>query len=178
MKYFTLAAALVVACPALAQPPGWTEPLTGLRAIDGDTLDAGNGRPHIRLAAIDAPEMKQVCSRPDRSMYDCGAASRAALQALLDGAASRGWTISCHYDSTDRYGRAIATCSTSMGDDLGGTMVRIGWAIPYYKYGGQRYVPQYRHAVAMNLGMHDGSFDEPEAWRHAVAAMKQRGLVR
>jgi endonuclease YncB( thermonuclease family) len=178
MKYLTLAAVLCAATPAWAQPPGWTEPLTSLRAIDGDTLDAGRGQPHIRLAAIDAPEMKQVCSKPDNSMYDCGAASKAALQALLDGAVTRGWTISCHYDSTDRYGRAIATCSTSAGHDLGGTMVRLGWAIPYYKYGGERYAPQYRHAVTMTLGLHNGTFDEPEAWRHATAALKQKGVLK
>jgi endonuclease YncB( thermonuclease family) len=177
MKYLTLAVALCAASPALAQPPGWTEPLTSLRAIDGDTLDAGPGRPHIRLAAIDAPELKQICSRPDRSMYDCGAVSKWALQALLDGARERGWTISCHYDSTDRYGRAIATCSTSQGHDLGGILVRSGMAIPYYKYGGERYIPQYRHAVVMHEGMHNGTFDEPEAWRHAVAALKEKGVI-
>ena len=64
MRALALAAALLLATPALAQD------ITGpARVIDGDTLDVAGQR--IRLYGIDAPEKNQTCQIEDVS-WACG----------------------------------------------------------------------------------------------------------
>ena len=157
-----LCALLLAAAPAIAGDMG--KPITGTaRVLDGDTIEITGQR--IRLAAIDAPENDQTCGRPSRvsflgEIYECGQDAAALLAELM-----RGQTVICIPQDQDRYNRTIAVCGTPMTVDLGGAMVRRGWAVPYLKYGGSIYLEQERQAKAEKLGMHSGRFTMPEQWR-------------
>ena len=159
MKHLILAAALCAASlPALAQ-----DQTRGARAIDGDTIVTGGQR--VRLAAIDAPELHQLCQLPV-GPWACGEVARVSLQTLIDASWAYRQTITCANEGTDRYGRVVATCHAG-GMDLGAAMVGLGLAVPYMQYGGARYLGEYRQAIAEHEGMHAGTFDNPAAWRHA-----------
>lgn len=97
------------------------EHISGLpRAVDGDSLTIGEE--HIRLYAIDAPEIGQPCL----SGGDCGLKAKEFLGTLIDGR-----TVECSRRADDdRYGRMIAQC-TADGVDIGREMVRTGHAMAY-----------------------------------------------
>lgn len=91
---------------------------------DGDTLrvscktDGGNEKVVIRLAEIDAPEMKQPF----------GAAAKQALAKLCD--SQQAWVLPL---SKDRYGRTVAhvECAGKWASD---SQVERGYAWVYTKY--------------------------------------------
>ncbi len=89
------------------------------RVVDGDTLRVAGER--VRLFGIDAPESGQPC----RDGGDCGAQSKAHLEALIGGR-----DVTCVPEDVDRYGRVVATCRVD-GADLNRAMVRDGQAMPY-----------------------------------------------
>lgn len=126
-------------------------------AIDGDTLRIGSQR--IRLSAMDAPELSQTCRANNGRMTLCGRDARDALGRLV-----RGGGI-CTVETHDRYGREVATCITKARTDVGREMIRLGWAVPYWRYGGARYSQAYDEALTANAGMNAGAFIEPERWR-------------
>jgi endonuclease YncB( thermonuclease family) len=98
--------------------------LASATAIDGDTLRLG--RQLIRLQGIDAPELEQQCQDKEGRPWPCGREAHAHLAGLL----SRG-LVSCAIAGNDRYGRALATCSTDLIGDVGEAMVRAGFAINF-----------------------------------------------
>lgn len=126
-------------------------------AVDGDTLRIGSQR--LRLSAMDAPELSQVCRSDAGKTALCGRASREALSVLIRNG------VRCVVETHDRYGREVATCANTAGVDLGREMIRQGWAIPYWRYGGARYSGAYDEALSADMGMHAGAFIEPERWR-------------
>lgn len=125
--------------------------------VDGDTLRIGSQR--IRLSAIDAPELSQICRAKSGAGTLCGRDSRNALAALIRGG------LRCAVETQDRYGREVATCTNAAGLDIGREMIRQGWAVPYWRYGGARYSKAYDEALAADVGMHAGTFIDPEQWR-------------
>lgn len=127
------------------------------RAVDGDTLRIGSQR--IRLSAIDAPELSQTCRATTGALTLCGREARDALARLLRHG------VRCVVETKDRYGREVASCSTATGVDIGGEMIRQGWAVPYWRYDGARYSKPYDEALSADAGMHAGTFIEPERWR-------------
>src|SRR3569623_216028 len=136
---------------------------TAGRAVDGDTLRAlheGQDR-RIRLAGIDAPELRQTCRDVNGRDWSCGAAARLRLAALV----AQG-TISCTPHGEDRYGRLLATCSSGAVADLGAELVRDGYAVNYSRYTSD-YAAAEREARAARRGVWQGAFDNPEDWRHA-----------
>lgn len=124
--------------------------------IDGDTIEIHGYR--ARLAGIDAPESRQLCSFSDGRSWPCG--QRAAF-ALADRIGSR--TVSCRIEGQDRYGRALALCAVGRAD-LGEWLVSNGWAVPYYDRAGN-YRAARDHAVAARLGIWQGEFEMPKDWR-------------
>ncbi len=147
--HLLLALALfVLAPPSLADD--------GLRVIDGDGLHL-NGV-SIRLWGMDAVELRQHCQR-DGLPYSCGQAARDALLALVDGK-----TIACEEVNTDRYQRVVARCQVD-GVDLGGEMVRQGWAVDFKRYSKGRYAGEQAEAKAAGRGLWDGTFELPGKWR-------------
>jgi len=92
---------------------------TSLRVIDGDTLDCAGLR--IRLAGIDAPELKGHCPPGRVCVAGDPIAARARLQSLA------GPGVRCRPGGQDRYGRTIARCQ-AQGRDLSCAMLRSGHA--------------------------------------------------
>lgn len=124
-------------------------------AIDGDSLRAAGK--NIRLAGIDAPELHQTCRDELGRTWACGHHAHVFLRGLV----SRG-ALTCTSSSTDRYGRALATCSAGDVADIGEAMVRAGYAV---RFMGMRYWLAEAEARAEKRGIWRGTFDRPQAWR-------------
>ncbi len=71
--------------------------------------------------------------------------------------------VHCVPLSRDRYGRVVGRCTLD-GSDLGGWMVRQGWALAFRRYG-LDYVADEAEAERERRGMWSGSFDKPWDWR-------------
>lgn len=125
------------------------------RIVDGDTLSL-RGRA-IRLAGMDAPELRQSCG-PDTARYRCGERAREALRELAEGR-----EVACRVTGRDRYRRALAVCTVE-GRDLGAALVRGGWAVGYRGYAAEE-----REARREAAGLWAGPFERPAAWRKAQA---------
>lgn len=134
--------------------------------IDGDSLMLGGER--LRLEGIDAPERGQACRRDGRD-YDCGAAAREALGALMPGAGA-----TCSGWRRDAYGRLLVRCADGE-TDINAKMVETGWAVAYGDYAAQE-----RAARAAGRGIWAGEFDRPRLWRqgHGRPAEDDHGGLR
>src|SRR3954453_16556508 len=119
-----LAIALAGSIGLFVRPSG--RQVTGdVYVVDGDTLRMGQTA--LRLKGMDAPEMRQSCTR-DGASYLCGRAARDALITLVGGRKPL-----CRITGRDRYGRSLARCSVD-GRDIGGAMVETGQAVAYGDY--------------------------------------------
>ena len=90
--------------------------------IDGDTIKIKNTQ--IRLFGIDAPEMN----------HPYGKKAKWALHNLC-----KGHIIRAEITDKDEYGRTVAHCYLSGGQDLSAEMVKQGLAIDWPKYSGGKY---------------------------------------
>lgn len=151
LSSLVLALLLAAAAWYLLQPSG--RMLEGrAHAIDGDTIRIGDER--LRLKGIDAPEMRQMCSRADRS-YLCGETSRDALVGLM-----LHEEVRCRSSGRDRYKRLLVHC-TAGGTDLNRRMVEEGWAVAYDR----QYRDEEASARRRRTGLWAGEFDRPQDWR-------------
>lgn len=153
--FFAASIALIAASAAAAQ--SYSFRAGEVVAIDGDTLRSGHQR--IRLAAMDAPELSQTCHADNGAITLCGRDAWQTLARLVRHG------VSCTVETHDRYGRDVATCTNPAGIEIGREMIRLGWAVPYWRYGGARYSRAYDEALSADAGMHAGTFIEPERWR-------------
>lgn len=128
-----------------------------IRVIDGDGFELATGE-KIRLWGIDAPELRQECSKGG-VRYACGKIARDNLDLLL-----AGQSVQCEEKDRDRYGRTVALC-TAGGEDVAGWMVSHGWALDWPKYSGGRYSVQQAEAKNAGLGLWAGFFAVPWEWR-------------
>ncbi|WP_408869868.1 thermonuclease family protein [Elioraea rosea] len=131
--------------------------------IDGDTLEIDGIV--IRLHAIDAPELRQTCISSGGRRWPCG---EHAAEVLYQRARQR--IVHCQPMGRDRNRRVMARCSLD-GIDLGGWMVREGWAIAYRRFG-HDYISEEAEAQSARRGIWAGRFDPPWDWRrgkrHAI----------
>lgn len=123
------------------------------RVVDGDTLDFGGGR-RLRIAGIDAPELRQTCERGGRA-YSCGEAARDALRDLVRAG------VVCRVAGRDRYDRDLGTCEAA-GQDVGAALVGLGMAVAF-----GRYEAEERDARDRVAGIWAGRFQRPSEWREA-----------
>ena len=144
-----LVALLFVAAPA---PTDITGPV---RVIDGDTLHVQGVK--IRLVDIDAPERRQTCWRASVE-FRCGLRATAVLKAIVGRQEVR-----CVERGRDRYGRVLAVCYVGRLD-IGGELVRRGWALAYRLYG-LTYVQHEAEARAAKRGLWATRFTPPWQWR-------------
>jgi endonuclease YncB( thermonuclease family) len=151
-----LLAIALVSFPAIAQQG--TTIIGRPTVVDGDTLEIRGER--IRLGGIDAPESRQTCKDQAGATYPCGRRAAAALDEFTAGQGQ----ITCVVSSKDRYGRFIAECFKGR-ININALMVTAGWAIPYRRYGGDRYATHEASAKAARRGVWQGEFVEPEDFR-------------
>lgn len=162
-----VAVLLALAIPMLATPPSLDarseQTISGRASVtDGDSLEIRDQR--IRLHGIDAVEARQQCRDRNGRSWPCG---RRAAFALEDAIGGR--TVVCRVRDRDDYGRIVARCMA--GDiDLAAEMVSRGYAIVLRRYG-REYVPLEDRARASRVGIWDGEFERPGAWR---ASQRQR----
>ena len=126
------------------------------RVIDGDTLEVTSQR--IRLFGIDAPESRQTCHR-EGVTWLCSQEAELYLRSVIENK-----SVDCEKEDIDRYGRIVATCFNSAGEDIAELMVRNGWALAYRQYS-KRYVELENEAARMQVGLWAGQFVRPWNWR-------------
>ena len=138
-----------------------------VKVIDGDTVKIKNNK--IRLSGIDAPELNQLCSKVFLSLsfisfnkkYSCGKISTEKLTILL-----KNEIILCKVENIDRYKRKLATCYKNKLN-INSWLVRNGYALAYIKYS-KKYVLQEKEAKRDQLGIWQGTFENPWDWRKNV----------
>jgi endonuclease YncB( thermonuclease family) len=110
---------------------------------------------------MDAPEFDQSCTDNDGKAYSCGHLAAVALKELIGGS-----PVSCASVDSDRYHRTVAVCKSADGNDLSNDMVRLGFAVDYYRYSHGRYETAEKEAREGRRGLWAGRFDDPASFRH------------
>ncbi|NMB75898.1 MAG: thermonuclease family protein [Myxococcales bacterium] len=136
-----------------------------IKVVDGDTLQVrlDGKKEHVRVIGIDSPE-KWSSKKLDRDLERTGK-DRAAMIALGRRASrhmeelvqGRKLTLvfPAHHERRDRYGRLLAYVDGD-GEDLGGRMLRDGFAYPYRRFPHPRldsYDELFREAVEGKAGL-------------------------
>jgi endonuclease YncB( thermonuclease family) len=134
---------------------------------DGDSFAIGVQK--LRLNGIDAPEYHQSCKDADGTEWQCGRASRAALEVLL-----REPGLSCSVTVHDQYARSIATCATSRVPDISAAQVAAGMAVSNEYYSVHNYGDEEDSARDAKLGIWRGTFMLPSDWRAAQPALRTK----
>lgn len=127
------------------------------RVTDGDTVNLTGIV--IRLHGIDAPELKQTCSR-DGMAWACGSEAADRLAALIDGKIVR-----CEQRDIDDYDRTVAACKVGQ-TDLSAAMADAGLAVALPKFT-TAYVPNEARARDLRLGIWGSEFQRPADYRAA-----------
>lgn len=125
-----------------------------LIVADGDSFSIGTRK--LRLDGVDAPEYRQRCNDADGVAWECGKASRAALERLL-----REPGLVCEAGAHDRYARAIATCSNKLVPDIAATQVENGFAVSSEFWEMRSYPDEEDAAKAAKRGIWAGAFMLP-----------------
>lgn len=91
--------------------------------VDGDTIHCGEQR--VRLAGLDAPELRARCEEEARLAQ----AATERLRGLVEGG------VTLHQTGQDRYGRVLAVVRNRRGEDVAEVLIRDGLARPYHGRG-------------------------------------------
>lgn len=131
--------------------------------IDGDSIQL-NGA-DIRLAGIDAPELRQRCDNGQEA-FQCGEVAKKHLAMLV-----ADQSVDCRVFGRDFYDRILAACFA--GDTyLNSQMILDGWAIDY---GG--YAQFEAEASANKRGLWSGQFENPEDFRRSLGASNENSIA-
>ena len=126
------------------------------KVIDGDTLLVNSIK--IRLAHIDAPELKQTClNKKTKRLIKCGENSKAALMSLIEGK-----NITCKKNGTDLYRRTIAECSFDIVN-INQYLIKHGWAVVYKS--DRKYLAEQEYAKKLKKGIWKTEFQDPSLFR-------------
>jgi endonuclease YncB( thermonuclease family) len=128
--------------------------------IDVDTIAIRGEKTRIRLYGVDGPESQQTCNDASGTRYLCGSKAADALASII----GRNGRVSCKEQDRDRYGRIVATCEAN-GRDIGGQLIRQGWAVEYTQYSDGRYSGEEEEARRAKRGLWAGTFVKPWEWR-------------
>lgn len=112
-----------------------------LRVIDGDTIEVrafiwpGHSvETHVRLADVDAPEIRRVACEEER---EAGHAAKAFVESLLSPEGQPEGRVSIRNVQLGSFaGRVIASMDLPDGRDLGTLLLEEGLATPYSARGG------------------------------------------
>jgi endonuclease YncB( thermonuclease family) len=128
--------------------------------VDVDTIAIRGKKTRLRLYGIDGPESQQSCNDASGTRYLCGSKAAEALASII----GRNGRVNCKEQDRDRYGRIVATCDIN-GRDIGGELVRQGWAVEYIQYSDGRYSGEEAEARGAKRGLWAGTFVKPWDWR-------------
>ena len=145
----------LTAAPALAQ-----DVVTGpAKVVDGDIIMVDKQR--VILWGVDAPERTQKCKVGNLD-WACYEAARRGLGEII-GSGEASCTLTD--DKPDQFNRRYGVC-TSAGKDVGGEMVRLGYARAYAEQAPD-YLPQEEEAKAAKVGIFQDGADviDPWEWR-------------
>ncbi|WP_144299811.1 thermonuclease family protein [Elioraea rosea] len=156
---FSLALVLVAASASVCAASAGTLISGRPSVVDGDTLEIDGTL--IRLHAIDAPELRQTCLTASGETWPCGQDAAEVLHQRV-----RLRIVHCMPLDRDRYGRLIGRCTLD-SIDLGGWMVRQGWALAFRRFG-EDYVGEEAEAQLQRRGMWAGRFTAPWDWRTGI----------
>lgn len=132
------------------------ETLTGAsRIIDGDSLEVAGKK--IDLQGVDAPELGQTCSWPNKEI-DCGLIAKSALMDLTAGTA-----VVCEVEAEVPGGNALGVCRAA-GYDLAEGMAHTGWAMATDD-APRRYKTAMLGAQNAGRALWKGRFTPPWIWR-------------
>jgi endonuclease YncB( thermonuclease family) len=164
------------------------EEIVGVPRIGtGRSLDVAGQ--HIILAGLDAPDLHQTCASADGEEFKCGEVARSVLAEVINGG-----KVACVVEDSTTDGDIVGTCRvwaerslSGRGEiDLGGEMVRRGWAVARYvkrtqekapeacppsdrqglcKVSDDRYLHDEADAVKNRRGLWNTIFDLPWVWR-------------
>jgi len=153
MRLRFLFATIALLLPDLMQTSAQAVDITGPAKVrEGDTVVIGTSR--IRLGAIDAPSVDQLCLNSKGERWTCGVAAR---DELIKHADNKSWT--CHTRQVDRRGRTIARCEVD-GEDIQKWMVTSGWALAFMRVS-HDYEADEKTAREAKAGMWQGAFIAP-----------------
>ena len=151
-----LAILALSACAATAA----TELTTRGHAIDADTISIP-----IRLAGVDAFELRQQCASATGQCWPCGRAAQNITARLLD---DQTMHVTLGYGAT--YDRSVGTVSVGT-QDLGLALILAGFAVPRAQYlrsdpdRARVYADAFRKAQQAGTGAHAGRWIDPQEWR-------------
>ena len=128
--------------------------------VDVDTIAIRGEKTRLRLYGIDGPESQQTCNDASGTRYLCGSKAADALASII----GRNGRVNCKEQDRDRYGRIVATCDVN-GRDIGGELIRQGWAVEYTQYSDGRYSGEEAEARRAKRGLWAGTFVKPWDWR-------------
>lgn len=142
---------------------GETEHISGLaRVVDGDSIEIHDKS--IRLAGIDAPEIRQKCKKDDED-FRCGLTAKDHLKGLI-----RNGNVDCRIFGNDFYDRILAACFVGE-TEINKKMVLDGWAVDY---GG--YASAEKQASTAKRGIWASKFDVPEDYRRQKGASNENSI--
>jgi endonuclease YncB( thermonuclease family) len=147
---------------AVTRSPLGTELVGQATAAGSDTISIGGYL--VRLKGIDGFENSQSCIHEGERTYRCGDVGREMLAAWV----GTGTNTHCLVDSTDQWGRVVATCSTD-GQDLAARLVHAGYALSLPGPQGANYALHMQSASEARMGAWAGPFMEPWNAREADA---------
>jgi endonuclease YncB( thermonuclease family) len=134
--------------------------------IDGDTVMVNGKRRNtqcvggtlVRMAAIDAPELKQTCGHSSGRDVLCGRAAASFLLQRINGR-----TTTCRGNSKVKGGYLLATCFVGRVN-LNALMVREGWAVAKRSHS-ETYAGDEDAARKARKGLWQLDFVPPGEWR-------------
>lgn len=132
-----------------AETPTVSVPKQDVKVLDGNTLRIGDRS--LRLAGIEAPELRQQCVR-DQRVEPCGEQAAQALQKIVDLAVK---PVECRLEAK---GKGVCLVD---GRDIGEALVLQGRAISY----ADRYVEAEEQAKKGKLGLWSSAWVPPDQWR-------------
>ncbi|MBU2993919.1 thermonuclease family protein [Octadecabacter sp. 1_MG-2023] len=141
---------LCLATPCLADVQG------PVHVVDGDTFHVGDAR--VRLHGIDAPEVDQTCTHPQRGEWACGAFVRDELRDRFEGQIA-----TCEEVDVDRYGRIVGRCFID-GRNVNEIIVSDGLAEAYRQYS-MDYDLAEKAAQVRGLGLWSSDMQTPAEFR-------------
>ena len=127
-----------------------------LKVVDGDTIVLNGEK--IRFSGIDAPELKQTCSKDGQKIF-CGMLARMILVKKIGNE-----TLNCKKEGADIYKRILAECFVN-GESLSSFLVRNGYSFAYRKYS-KKFIKDEEYAKENRLGMWSMQFEYPWKFRN------------